>query len=162
MMFDRSSVTRIGSATFSRTRFRRSRSPRTRDLRLPDALHLTFELVRGAAQVGDVAQHGEHGVLRADAFAERMREHLEQEVVALVRIDEVELARAATATPPLIAALERNDVNSRLFSSMRAASAGRIVVARLQQPFGAMVLNDDVVRRVGDDDRIGQRIDHRA
>ncbi len=64
------------------------------DLGLSHALHLSFELVRRAAQIGDVAQHGEHGVLRADAFAERMREDLEQQVVAFVRIDEVELARA--------------------------------------------------------------------
>ena len=63
------------------------------DFGLSHALHLSFELVRGAAQVGDVAEHREHGVLRSDAFAERMREHLEQQIVALVRIDEVELAR---------------------------------------------------------------------
>ena len=94
MMFDRSSVTRIGSATFSRTRLRRSRSPRTVDLGLPHALHLSFELVGRAAKIGDVAQHRQHGVFRADAFAERMREHLEQQIVAFVRIDEVQLALA--------------------------------------------------------------------
>ena len=131
------------------------------DLRLPHALHLSLELVRRAAQIGDVAQHGEHGVLRADAFAERMREHLEQEIVALVGIDEVQLARAGWM-PPLIAALERNDVKSRLLSSTARRRPERIVVARLEQTFGAMVLRDDVVRRVGDDDRIRQRIDHRA
>ena len=63
------------------------------DFRLAHALHLSLELVRGAAQVGDVAQHRQHGVLRSDALAERMREHLEQQIVALVRIDEIQLAR---------------------------------------------------------------------
>ena len=70
------------------------------DFRLSHALHLSLELVRGAPQVGDVAQHREHGVLGADAFAERMGEHLEQQVVALVGIDEVELARTGLAVRP--------------------------------------------------------------
>ena len=87
------------------------------DLSLPHALHLPLELVRGAAEVGDVAEHGQHGVFGADALAERMREHFEQEVVAFVGIDEVELARSGLMSCRPSTAFDRNDVKSRLLSS---------------------------------------------
>ena len=130
------------------------------DLGLAHALHLSLELVRRAAQIGDVAQHREHGVLRADAFAERMREHLEQKIVALVGVDEIELARTGLAVRRVIAALDRNDVKQQVVQLDGAASSGRIVVAAVEKPVGAMILRDDVVRRVGDDDRVGQGVDH--
>ena len=106
----------------------RSRSPRTRDLGLSHALHLSLELVRGAAEVGDVAQDRQHGVFRADAFAERMREHLEQQIVAFVGVDEIELAR----TRWLSAGHRRLGQERReeqVVQLDRAASSGRIVFA---------------------------------
>ncbi len=61
------------------------------DLGLPDALDLPLQFVGCAAQVGHVAQHGEHRVRRTDPFGDWMREDLEQQIVPLVRVDEVEL-----------------------------------------------------------------------
>ena len=61
------------------------------DLGLPDAPDLPLQFVGCAAQVGHVAQHGEHRVRRTDPFGDWMRENLEQQIVPLVRVDEVEL-----------------------------------------------------------------------
>jgi hypothetical protein len=64
---------------------------------LTHALHLAFELVRRAPQIGHVAQHRQDRVLRPDTFTQRMREHLEQQVASLVRIHEIQLTRVAAA-----------------------------------------------------------------
>jgi hypothetical protein len=56
-------------------------------------LHLTLELIGRATKVGYIAQHGQHGILGTDAFAEGVREYFKQEIVAFVGINEVELAR---------------------------------------------------------------------
>ena len=161
MMFERSSVTRIGSATFSSIEIEPIALAAHCDLGLAHALHLALELVRGAAQIGDVAQHGQHGVLRPDALAERMREHLEQQIVAFVRVDEIQLARAALLRRRVIAAFERNEVKSRLFNSTArrrpGESARRARAADARRARFCATMSFVGVR---DDDRVGQRIDH--
>ena len=63
------------------------------DLRKPYALYLALELVRCAPQVGDVSQHGYcRPAMNAMTGSKRMRQNLEQKVVAFIRIDEIELA----------------------------------------------------------------------
>src|SRR5215510_7324399 len=88
-----------------------------------------------------------------------MCEHLEEEIVAFVWIDEVELSR-----PGL-----RRSQHRRLREERReqqvvqlegAPTARRIVVAVAQQTSRAVVVRDDLVRRICDDDRIRKRIDH--
>ena len=158
-MFDRSSVTRIGSATFSRIEIEAVALAAHGDLGLSHALHLSLELVRGAAQVGDVAEHRQHGVLGADAFAERMREHLEQQIIAFVGIDEIELARSRLL-PARHRGLGQERREEQIVQLDGPAAAGRIAVVAVEQSIGAMILRDDVVGGVGDHDRIGQRVDH--
>ncbi len=129
------------------------------DLGLTDALDLSLQLVGRAAQVGHVAQHGKDRVRRTDPFGDRMREDLEQQVVPLVRVDEVELALALLVRAAHRRAREER-AEQQIVDLDRAAPARRIRVAHEQQVLGALVLHDDVVPRVGDHHRVGERVDH--
>ena len=129
------------------------------DLGLTHTLDLTLQLARRAAQVGDVAQHRQHRVLGPDSFAERMGQHLEQQVVAFVRIDEIQLARAAGGRAGDRRAREER-AEEKIVHLDRTSPARRIVFADEQQMLGALVLQHDVVRRVGDHDWVGKRVDH--
>ena len=123
-----------------------------------DALHLSLELVAGASQVRDVAQHRQDSARPFRLAAQRMREHLEQEVGALAGVDEVELARPALEPAGHHGAREVRGEQQVVHLDGATTPLG-VRVARVEQTLGPRVLHDDVVRRVRDDDRVGQRVD---
>ena len=130
-------------------------------LRLPHALHLPLELVRRAAQVRHVPQHGQHGVLRSDALAERMRQHLEQQVAAFVRIHEIQLTRLAAARARAHDRRARQERREQQVVHLHGAASTRaVLLTEREQMLSPAVLRDDVVSRIGDDDGVGERVHH--
>ena len=158
MMFERSSVTRIGSATFSRMRLSRSRSPaaltsacRTRWTCRSSSCAARRRSVTSRSTDSTVSSGPTRSPSGCASTSNRRS-------LPFVRVDEVQLARPSASAPP-ITARERNDVNNRLFSSTARRRPG-VSSSRREEMLGALVLRDDVVGRVRDHDRIGQRVDH--
>ena len=132
------------------------------DLRQSDPLNLPLELVCGATQIGHVAQH-RNGRASLGAFesTEIVGENFEQEVRALVRIHQIQLTRpgALVGTHRRFRQVRREQ---EIVDLHRATPAFGILVAGREQVLGALVLDDDVVLRVDDHDRIGKRVHDRG
>ena len=95
----------------------------------------------------------------ADALAQRMRQHFEEQIIALVRIDEIQLARSTCLSSRHNRFREERG-EEEVVQLDRAAAARRIAFLGVEETLRPRVLRDDVVGGVRDHDGVGQRIDH--
>jgi hypothetical protein len=125
-------------------------------LRRPRPVVLHLQLAEGVAQVGDVAEHRDHAVLTRQRL-ERHRQHLEQQVGTVEGVHQVQLAGCAAAR--LDERLRQERAEQQVVDLDGPPPPLTVVRLRIEQMLGATVRQHDVVRRVGQQDGVGQGVE---
>ena len=151
------SVTRIGSATESMIRSSRSRSARTSASAWRSSPVVLLDLLGGAPQVGDVAQHRHDagalaGVAGRPCSAARRAGRSR-------RPDRPAAARGAAPRAPSSACARQRGREQHVVQRHRAAPALALVLAGGEQRLGARVGDHDAAVGVGEEDRVGDGVD---
>ncbi len=150
------SVTRIGSATESMTRSSRSRSARASASVCAQLAVVVLELGGGPLQVGDVAQDG-HDAGALAGVGGQGAQQLEEQVGAVDGVDQRHLvARRLGALHRVPGERGREQ---HVVERHRPAPAFALVVVGGQQCLGPRVGDDDPPLAVGEEDRVGHRVD---
>ncbi len=146
------SDTMIGSTTESTIRSRRLRSARRRfrDVQPPVVL---FELAPRLTQVCHVAQHRHQRAVFLELLHRRGQE-FEQQIRAVVRIDQHQLARRCPRVRSIARLAGADEKNMLLRATARRRPFTLVVARREQLLRRGGVADDQLAGRVGQQDRI--------